>query len=74
MGASLPPRAWWVAVLFQVGSVLAYAPYLASSVPGWPIQMTYVTHVGAVAMIAAMIGVVWFYLPFVKAGVPRKAV
>jgi Gpi18-like mannosyltransferase len=72
--ACLVPRAWWVAVLFQVGSVLAYAPYLASSVPGWPIQMTYVTHVGAVAMIAAMIGVVWFYLPFVKAGVPRKAV
>src|SRR6202012_1943021 len=51
--AFVMPRAWWIAVLFQVGSVLAYAPYLASSVPGWPIDMTYVTHLGAVAMIAA---------------------
>jgi Gpi18-like mannosyltransferase len=72
--ACLVPHAWWVAVLFQIGSVLAYAPYLASSVPGWPIDMTYVTHVGAVAMIAAMMGVVWFYLPFAKAGVPGKSV
>ena len=53
--------------LFQVGSVLAYAPYLASSVPGWPIDMTYATHIGAVAMIAAMVGVVIHYLPFVRA-------
>jgi Gpi18-like mannosyltransferase len=65
--ACLVPRAWWIAVLFQVGSVLAYAPYLASSVPGWPIDMTYATHIGVVAMIAAVVGVVMQYLPFVKA-------
>jgi hypothetical protein len=64
--ACLSPSARWIAVLFQVGSVLAYAPYLASSVPGWPIDMTYATHIGAVAMIAAMVGVVIYYLPFVK--------
>ena len=65
--ACLNPSAWWIAVLFQVGSVLAYAPYLASSVPGWPIDTTYATHIGAVAMIAAMVGVVIHYLPFVRA-------
>ena len=67
--ACLAPRAWWIAVLFQIGSALAYAPYLASSVPGWPIDMTYVTHIGAVAMIAAMIGVIWFYRPYIAKSV-----
>src|ERR1700722_2411271 len=57
--ACLVPRAWWIAVLFQAGSALAYAPYLASSVPGFPVDLVYSAHIGAVAMIAAMIGVVW---------------
>jgi len=64
--ACLVPRAWWIAVLFQVGSALAYAQYLASSIADFPIDTYYAAHVGAVAMIAAMAGVVWFYCPFVR--------
>ena len=64
--ACLVPRAWWIALLFQAGSALAYAQYLASSVPDFPVDTYYAAHVGAVAMIAAMIGVVWFYRPYVR--------
>ena len=64
--ACLVPRAWWIAVLFQAGSALAYAQYLASSVPDFPVDTYYAAHVGAVAMIAAIAGVVWFYRPYVR--------
>jgi Gpi18-like mannosyltransferase len=64
--ACLAPRAWWIALLFQAGSALAYAQYLASSVPGFPVDTYYAAHIGAVAMIAAMAGAVWFYLPYVR--------
>jgi Gpi18-like mannosyltransferase len=64
--ACLVPRAWWVALLFQAGSALAYAQFLTSSVPDFPVDTVYAAHVGAAAMIAAMIGVVWFYRPYVR--------
>jgi Gpi18-like mannosyltransferase len=64
--ACLMPRAWWIAVLFQAGSALAYAQYLASSVPDFPVATYYAAHIGAVAMIAAIIGVIWFYRPYVR--------
>ena len=64
--ACLVPRAWWIAVLFQAGSALAYAQYLASSIADFPVDTYYAAHIGAVAMIAAMAGVVWFYRPLVR--------
>jgi Gpi18-like mannosyltransferase len=64
--ACLVPRAWWIAVLFQAGSALAYAQYLASSVADFPVDTYYAAHGGAAAMIAAIIGVVWFYRPYVR--------
>jgi Gpi18-like mannosyltransferase len=64
--ACLVPRAWWIAILFQAGSTLAYAQYLASSVPDFPVDTYYAAHVGAVAMIAAIIGVIWLYRPYVR--------
>jgi Gpi18-like mannosyltransferase len=63
--ACLVPRAWWIAVLFQAGSALAYAQYLASSVPDFPVGTFYAAHVGAVAMIAAVAGNGWYYRPYV---------
>jgi Gpi18-like mannosyltransferase len=63
--ACLVPRAWWIAVLFQAGSALAYAQYLASSVPDFPVGTFYAAHVGAVAMIAAVAGNGWCYRPYV---------
>jgi Gpi18-like mannosyltransferase len=64
--ACLVPRAWWIAVLFQAGSALAYAQYLASSVPDFPVDTFYAAHFGAVAMIAAVLGVAWYYRPYVR--------
>ena len=64
--ACLVPRAWWIAVLFQAGSALAYAQYLASSIPDFPVDTVYAAHIGAVAMMAAIIGVIWFYRPYVR--------
>lgn len=60
------PRAWWVAVLFQLGSALAYAQFIGGSLN---VDMTYWDRFGAVAIIAAMIGVVWLYLRPVKASI-----
>jgi Gpi18-like mannosyltransferase len=64
--ACLVPRAWWIAVLFQAGSALAYAQYLASSVPGFPVGTFYAAHFGAAAMIAAILGLAWYYRPYVR--------
>ena len=71
--ACLVPRAWWVAVLFQVGSGLAYSQYLASSLGHQPFDTYYAAHFGAVAMIAAMIGVAWFYWPYLRKLAPLSA-
>jgi len=70
--ACLVPRAWWIAVLFQAGSALAYAQYLASSVPDFPVDTVYAAHIGAVAMIAAVLGVAWYYRPYVWRPYLRK--
>lgn len=67
--AFLVPRAWWIAVLFQVGSAFAYAPYLSRDWIGRPFDMGYGAHVGAVAMIAAIVGIVFHY----ESLVPAKA-
>jgi Gpi18-like mannosyltransferase len=64
--ACLVPRGWWIAVLFQAGSALAYAQYLASSVPDFPVGTFYGAHIGAVAMIAAVAGVAWYFRPYVR--------
>jgi len=64
--ACLVPRAWWIAVLFQAGSALAYAQYLASSVPDFPVGTVYAAHIGAAAMIAAVAGIAWYYRPYVR--------
>jgi Gpi18-like mannosyltransferase len=64
--ACLVPRAWWIAVLFQIGSALAYAQYLASSLEHPPSDFYYGAHIGAAAMIAAMIGVALYYRPYVR--------
>jgi Gpi18-like mannosyltransferase len=64
--ACLVPRAWWVAALFQAGSALAYAQYLGSSWAGNPFDMTYWAHAGAAAMIAAMVGLVRYYRPWIR--------
>ncbi len=64
--ACLVPRAWRIAVLFQAGSALAYVQYLASSVPDFPVGTFYAAHLGAVAMIAAVLGVAWYYRPYVR--------
>jgi Gpi18-like mannosyltransferase len=64
--ACLVPRAWWIALLFQAGSALAYAQYLASSVPDFPVDTYYAAHLGAAAMIAAVAGIAWYYRPYVR--------
>jgi Gpi18-like mannosyltransferase len=71
--ACLLPRAWWVAMLFQVGSALAYSQFLGSSLRN-PIDMTGWDHIGALAMIAAMIGVVWLYVRLVETPEKRSTV
>jgi Gpi18-like mannosyltransferase len=63
--ACLVPRAWWLPVLFQLGSVLAYAQFLGSSFAN-PFDMTYWDRFGAMAVIAAMIGVIAYYLPLTR--------
>jgi len=67
--ACLVPRAWWVAVLFQLGSALAYAQFLGGSFDN-PFDMMDWDRFGAGAMIAAMAGVIAFYRPLVKTAVP----
>ena len=64
--ACLVPRAWWVAMLFQLGSALAYSQFLGSSLRS-PINMTGWDHIGAVAMIVAVTGTAWFYFRSIKA-------
>ena len=64
--ACLVPRAWWIAVLFQIGSALAYAQYLASSLSNPPSDFYYGAYIGAAAMIMAVAGLVWFYRPFAR--------
>jgi Gpi18-like mannosyltransferase len=64
--ACLVPRAWWIAVLLQAGSALAYSQFLGSSLRN-PINMTGWDHIGAMAMIAAVTGVSWFYFRSIKA-------
>jgi Gpi18-like mannosyltransferase len=66
--ACLVPRAWAIAVLFQLGSTLGYLGYLTQAVDRPPAVLAYSVHLGAVAMMAAMIGVVRLYLPYVRNG------
>jgi hypothetical protein len=70
--ACLVPRAWWVALLFQVGSALAYAQYLASSWRDCPIDLTYSAQFGAAAMVVAMIGVVFYYRLWIVSGASKS--
>ena len=63
--ACLVPRAWWLAVLFQLGSALAYAQFLGSSFEK-PLDLKYWDLFGAAAMIAAMAGVIAYYLPLAR--------
>jgi Gpi18-like mannosyltransferase len=67
--ACLVPRAWWLAVLFQVGSALAYAQFLGGSFDN-PFDMTYWDRFGAAAMVAAMAGVIALYRPLVETTAP----
>jgi hypothetical protein len=64
--ACVVPGAWWIAVLFQVGSGLAYATYLATSFPG-DIDTTLWAYTGAAAMIVAVAGLLREYLRLVPA-------
>jgi Gpi18-like mannosyltransferase len=68
--ACLVPRAWWIALLFQAGSALAYSQFLGNSLLH-PIGMAGWDHIGAVAMIAAVAGSVWLYVRLVET--PREA-
>jgi len=70
--ACLVPRAWWIALLFQAGSTLGYLGYLTQSMEHPPALVAYSVHAGALAMIAAMIGVTWLYLPYVRHGMPAR--
>jgi Gpi18-like mannosyltransferase len=68
--ACLVPRCWWIAALFQAGSTLGYIGYLTQYVEHPPVLVAYSVHIGTMAMIAAMVGVVRLYLPYVYSDAP----
>jgi Gpi18-like mannosyltransferase len=56
----LVPRAWWVAVLFQIGSMLAYSYFMAID-HDLPFDLHPAALIGALAAIPATLGVVFYY-------------
>ncbi len=66
----LVPRAWWVAILFQLGSALAYSYFMAidHDVP-WDLHPAAL--VGALAVVPATLGVLYYYRRTI--GSPRPA-
>ena len=56
----LVPRAWWIALLFQVGSVLSYAYFMMIDHAA-PFDLHPAAFLGAAAAIPATIGLGWLY-------------
>ncbi len=71
------PRAWWVVVLFQIGSALAYSYFMALDYE-LPVDLHPAAFLGALAAIPATIGLGFYYwrtMPLSRAAAdgPKRA-
>jgi Gpi18-like mannosyltransferase len=60
------PRAWWTAVLLQIGSILSYSYFMAID-HDVPFDLHPTALIGAFAEIPATLGIGWYYWRIVKA-------
>jgi Gpi18-like mannosyltransferase len=63
------PRAWWTALLFQIGSALAYSYFMMID-HDFPVDLHPAAFVGAAAAIPATLGLAWYYWRTVSAQRP----